>query len=57
MNRLQKTAPMLKHKIQWREVADKLDISKVTLASWRKSGDPNKNQVIDETVEELVQNK
>lgn len=56
-NRRNKTANMLRNKIEWKEVADVLDITKVTLLEWRKSGDPNKNQVIDEAILEIVQDK
>jgi len=49
-----KTVPMLKHKVQWNDVADVLNITKPTLVAWRNSGDPNKNQIIDEAVQEVI---
>lgn len=54
-NRQTKTVDMLKHKVEWKEVAAFLNITKPTLLSWRKSGDPNKNKIIDETVQEIIQ--
>lgn len=52
-----KTVPMLIQKIAWIEVAKKLDITKPTLMSWRKSGDSNKNTVIDIAVNEIISKK
>ena len=54
-NRKSKTVDMLRHKIEWNEVASVLDITKVTLLAWRNSGDPNKNRVIDEAIKEIIQ--
>lgn len=53
-DRRTKTVDMLRHKIEWKEVEEVLDITKPTLMSWRKSGDPNKNKVIDEAVQEII---
>jgi len=52
-----KTVSMLIQKIEWIEVAKELDITKPTLLSWRKSGDSNKNTVIDITVNEIINKK
>jgi hypothetical protein len=53
-NRKSKTVTMLRNKVEWKDVVDVLGITKPTLMSWRNSGDPNKNQVIDEAVKEVV---
>lgn len=50
-----KTAEMLIHKIGWGDVEKELKITKPTLTSWRKSGDPNKNEAIDYSVKKIIE--
>lgn len=56
-NRKSKTPTMLRNKIEWNEVSEYLNISIPTLRSWRNSGDPNKNEVIDLAIEEIAARK
>ncbi len=56
-NRMEKTAQMLIHKIEWIQVYDLLDLNEKTLLSWRKSNDANKHEAIDWAINQIINKK